>query len=339
MSFFKDHKGFAGILIGLALVFLATSVLAFNAMQKASKAERRAIAQYRNLESLMAIYPPPTLENQERVASELAAFRAALSQSLGVFEDATELVGSSDAVEVLPKVQGLIVDLRRSANSAGVSISEDASFGFARYREEVEPPSPEVIPLLDKQIQIVEPLISLLIASGPDSIVEVSREYVESGDPNTRDPNRPIPDAPETFIIAQEETARVAGALETLAFQMVFEGYTQSLRDFLNELSSLNLPLVVRDIQVEPAIGSQAMTQSGGATQDAGNGQAGSPFASLFGGGESERPADAEGETEGEPEQVPIIEENLSRFTVTLEYIEVTLDLEAATAALEGGEE
>lgn len=336
MAFIKEHKIFAGILLGLLAVFVTSSVLTFNAMQAADKAGKRALAQYRSLESVMAIYPAPTRTNRERVAEELQRYREALGQSLAVFQSARRIEGSSDAVEVLPKVQGLIVDLRREANAAGVTISEDASFSFARYREEVAPPPPETIPLLDKQIQIIQPLVSLLIASEPEAIIQVFREYVEAGDPNQREPGRPIPDAPGTFIIAPEETARVPDALETLAFQLIFEGYTQSLRNLLNKLSDLNLPLVVRDIRVSPASGSGSLARQG---ENSGGGSGGdesaSPFSSLFGDADAAPPPGAETPESDEPEQVPIIEDNQSRFTVTLEFIEITLDMDAARETIE----
>jgi hypothetical protein len=43
----------------------------------------------------------------------------------------------------------------------------------------------------------------------------------------------------------------VPGAINTLAFGLTFTGYTDSLRELLNNLAKFDLPFVVRSIEVE----------------------------------------------------------------------------------------
>ncbi len=313
---------------GLLLLFLGNIGLVVVASQAAGKSERVARTLVRDLESLLSLYPAPSEANLNLARADLEAFRNALETSLAIFDSANQLSVSSDAIEVLPKIQGLIVDFRREAGRVGIAIPPEAAFGFDRYEESVEPPPAESISLLDKQIQILDYLIGILMTTSPEAIVDIEREYVEAGDPNTRDNGVPVPEVDGTFAIDEAVTARIPETVHTLAFRLTFSGYTESLRRLLNTLGKFEYPLVVRSVGVRPT--TEDRRQRAGSI----NATGGSPFASLFGSSdEAVRPD--EGGEEGVLAQLPIIEDNLSEYSVTVEYIEVVLNLDEIEAQFE----
>ena len=46
---------------------------------------------------------------------------------------------------------------------------------------------------------------------------------------------------------------RAPGFLDSTAFRLVFVGQTSALRAFLNRIGSFELPVLVREVEVEPA--------------------------------------------------------------------------------------
>ena len=98
-----------------------------------------------------------------------------------------------------------------------------------------------------------------------------------------------------------------------MAFSLTFKGYTDTLRDFLNRLSQFDLPIVVRNIKVKRPSGSETVVAPSGGGNNLDD------VFGLFGGGDSSGTAI----TEEGPK--PVIEENISQFTIILEFIEVVL--------------
>ncbi len=117
-----------------------------------------------------------------------------------------------------------------------------------------------------------------------------------------------------TFSIDPAVSARVPGAIDTLAFSITFRGYTDALREFLNRLAQFELPIVVRSVEVERPSGSETVVAPPRRNEP-------EDIFARFGGEESEAQPDR---NEGQG-PVPVIEENISEFTVLLEFIEVVL--------------
>jgi hypothetical protein len=121
------------------------------------------------------------------------------------------------------------------------------------------------------------------------------------------------------FQINPAVSARVPGAIDTLAFRVTFTGYTPTLRKFLNNLAQFDLPIVVRSVVADrPATNAKAAKskQSKASNID--------DIFSVFGG--SSAPAEAaSAKAAPQANQTPVISETESSFTVTLEFIEIIL--------------
>ena len=204
----------------------------------------------------------------------------------------------------------LVNGLTGETEPAPIETSGDFAFGFDAYADAATiPADPQLVPLLDKQRQILSALVDKLIASHPQSIELIEREALEK--------NATAAQIPGTFVIDPAVSARVPNAIDTLAFRVSFKGYTESLRLFLNELAKFDLPIVVRGVQVERPIGSDTVNVK--QTDESNN------FEAIFGSfGMEESTEDA---TEAEA-QKPVIVDNLSTFTLLLEFIEVVLPAE-----------
>ena len=94
-------------------------------------------------------------------------------------------------------------------------------------------------------------------------------------------------------------SARVPGAIDTLAFQVKFTGYTPTLRKFLNNLAYFQLPVVVRSVEVNRL---DAKPQ----------GRSSEAFGNVS-------------TLNTDDNKTPVISEIESIFTVTLEFIEVII--------------
>jgi hypothetical protein len=111
------------------------------------------------------------------------------------------------------------------------------------------------------------------------------------------------------FAVDPRVTARVPGFVNSTGFRITFVGQTGALRDFLNRLAAFEQPVIVRSVEIEPM--SEPQRSQGSATSAP-------SLASLFG-----NPSTATVGPVTPTGPVPIVSQNLSRFTVTVESIEL----------------
>ena len=191
-----------------------------------------------------------------------------------------------------------------------IIVPDDFAFGFEQYLDEATMlDDDELIPLLDKQRQILSYLLNKLYEAEPESIVSVEREVLEQKAEGSS--------SAKGFAIHPAITAKVPGAINTLAFRLAFKGYTDSLRRLLNDLAKFDLPIVVRSIEVDRPSGMSTTTKVP-ANNDL------DTFFGVFDGGsnlEVKAPEEA---------QKPVISENISTFTIVLEFIEIALPAQSA---------
>lgn len=320
------------LFIWMLLCLLACAAGIYVVLQeknKVAEARERIDSEKNRLQSLLRADPAPTPENVEKSARNVESLKRELQAIRRDLDQGDRLDISEDEVDVLTGIQRYISEYRSKienhTNPQGerepIGTPEDFAFGFPQYLDEATPPDREAaIPLLDKQRQILSHILDQLIASNPDSIESVKRGLVERGSREKR--QRGENEDGGGFQIKPAISARVPGAIETMAFSVTFTGFTDSLREFLNKISEFKLPLVVRSIEVERPSGGETTIErpgNGGGLDD------------IFGSFDDSEGEEPEGELELEGRQLPseaqkpVIEENVSRFTVVLEFIEVVL--------------
>ncbi|MFL2826202.1 MAG: hypothetical protein ACJZ8T_03930 [Coraliomargaritaceae bacterium] len=312
MELFKKHiLFFSGISIcTIALIAgLVFSVLAALDLSKKSKSFDRT---ERNLKRMLVASPSPVDENV--IASDLNVLK--LSEKLESIreelERGLEAEASIDGVRVAAGIQQYISKFTTLAKTheseygpSPIEIPEDFAFGFDRFKLESKvPDDPKEIAMLDKQRDILDFLISELFATHPKGILAIKRQTAKQSDDNDFDDY--YGDS-SIFNIGSSVTSKVEGAIDTIAFEISFSGKTNTLRGFLNRLAEFERPIVVRSINVSRP--NETIKRR-----------------------LNETDVDLESLTKEELEKLkeeekrdPIVTENISDFTLTLEYIEIVL--------------
>ena len=329
MNWYRQYPGFA---IGLTLCGLvAAGEIALGVERwMASRAEATRLQQRRaELEGMGQLNPAPTRAVSSAIEADLARAQAALAAMR------TELSGQATAAEKLraAKVPAARTDaffdlatyverVKEAAAKAGVQLRPEAArAGFAQYAN--EGPEVERIEPVFRQRQLAEHLLTLLLEARPEAIVAVRRERprtkaereaeaqaIANGQP------APAPeggDGPDFFALDPRGSARVPGFVETTGFRLTFQGETAALRLFLNRLAAFELPFLVREIEVDP------VSAEDSAAEVPASGPA--PAAALLNAVPAARePAPVA--TKG-PAQTPLVPRSSSRFTVTVEHVEL----------------
>lgn len=325
MGLLKKNLIFSLVVLVCILAFAAGAYLAFAESGKISQAKQKISSAKSQLNSALNADPAPTEDNIQASAENVDELIEKLKSMRTNLEQGSRMKTSSDGIQVMASIQQYISDYQRKVQentreeeeAAPITVPEDFAFGFEQYINTSSiPDDPEVIPVMDKQRQILSYLLNTLFEANPHSIVSVRREVVENKakPEDGRERNR---DRGQGFEVNPAISARVPGAIETLGFSLTFTGYTDSLREFLNSLAKFELPIVVRSIEVDRAE-TRAVTQT--PAQNSSN------LDAIFGafGGEAES-AEANEPQEPQEAQLPVIAENVSSFTVTLEFIEIVL--------------
>ncbi len=321
MGLLKKNLNFCILVLVCLLVFAAGAYLAFAESGKVTAAQKKINRAEAQRTSLLSADPAPSPENVAASEQNVAQLRAQLDKIRENLQRGAGINASEDGVRVVASIQQYFAEYQRRftaiTNQVGdedvpCDVPNGFAFGFDRYFDEATPPQdPAVARTLDKQRQILSYILDQLIEASPHSIKEVKREVLE-----VKPDSKGKASEAAGFKINPAISARVPGAIDTMAFAVTFTGYTDSLRSFLNELAKFDLPIVVRSVEVQRPQGSATT-----ATRvNAGNAN------DIFGVFGASAPTSDEA-----PEEVqkPVISENVSSFTVILEFIEIILPFDS----------
>jgi len=315
MGFLKKNLLFCIVVTLCVAASIVGVVFALNASGEVKKAERSLTSAEAQLSTLLKADPAPTEDNLEAAGRNLAELQAALAAIREDLQSGASLATSSDGVSVMAGIQQYISKFQKAVDAHKdetgepdpIETPDDFAFGFDAYFDEASMLEDAAkVTLLDKQRQILSYLLTQLIAADPESIDAVKREILETDQEQKS----------KSFSVDPAVSARVPGAIDTMGFSLTFSGYTDSLRELLNRLSRFELPIVVRSIKVERPSGSETVVAPA-RRNDPDN------IFALFGDGASPGPSTTKEQPAEGPE--PVIEENVSQFTVILEFIEVVL--------------
>ncbi|MGF1447988.1 MAG: hypothetical protein ACFB20_01075 [Opitutales bacterium] len=332
MPFAKENPIFTAILALCALVFLGGVALAVLAWMDAGDAQDRLDSARNQTRAARQVEMAPTDANIEKAQANIDLLKRKEAQLL-------EAVASAGNIEQAPSdlrganLRGNLLRLptrmrqlaaETAAANVDIEFEENLRFGFDRYFDEAWPPSgitigtPEERQLIEDlflQQSVIEYLTKTLFESAPESwppgedMIDPDAEIEpfplrltavkrENALPHTIRSTRDIPGVFEIEPAISAETELI----DTIAFQVEFESYSKTLREFLRQLGSYEIPIVVRSVEVAPVETSRRRT----ANVDFGD--------EFF---------DSSNEPEVEEVLEPVIEIVESRFTVTLEYIQL----------------
>lgn len=318
MEFFKKHIVFF-VLVALGVIaFFAFGYLYFSNLSKLESAKTKVTESRGALRQLLGRDMASTEANRQSMENYLQQLEDSFQRIRGEIlrTDLTEKLFS----EVPETPQRFTFthlafreEMKRMATSEDYSIELSPAvdhFSFDRYPG--TPPPQNLIAPLYRQREIIRFVLSGLFEARPNALLSVKRGAVpgETAAPAaavTRGRGQAATSSsdPEAglFTIRPDISARVPGVVDTVPVQVVFIGRTVALRSFLNNLAESDLPIVVRNVEVK----SLAQRRENRPTRGRG--------------GDSESAAPA-ATARGVPAGFSVvISENLSEFTVTLEFL------------------
>ncbi len=322
MASFKSHPVFYSMLIACGVVALGEAYLIY-ASYGSQKTELKRLADKQNeLKGLFETAPSPNVENKKAIEEDFTHTDAERNKMVAMLQGSGDFAANlhssippAASMDAYFKINQFVEGMRNKMQEAHIAIKPDERFGFSDYSS--HGPVTELIQQVDYQRQVDEYILNALVAASPKDLVSVQREQPmtkaalaarDAAIAAAKASGQPLPTSDsdhaegDIFSVDSRITARVQGFVDTIGFRITFEGQTESLRLFLNKISSFELPLVVRSVEVEPAsvLDASAAAPSSSATTPK-----------------------------------PIVDNLPSKFTVTVEYIDLVTapKAEAAPAA------
>jgi hypothetical protein len=333
MISFKEYPLFVSVLGVCGLFALGEGWCIFDRW----RAARDAAGQFENkrteLHAMGGLTPAPT----RAVATAIEADLARLQRALGAMQD--ELKGRGPAAERLRATKvpvtrsdeyfdlaTFVEKTRELAKTHQVELKPEAArFGFSLYANE-GPEDDRIAPVFHQRL-IAQYLVESLFDAKPRALLAMQREpplTPKEKEERAAAPAAPpagLPDNPDFFAIDPRASARVPGYVEATAFRLTFVGQTEALRDLLNKLASFELPVLVREVEVEPASSGDLATEVTAASDEPPPPPSAAPSIVLT----TDSPAAKPGaqSTPKAPSVAPIVAKPWCKFTVTVEYIEL----------------
>jgi hypothetical protein len=346
MSWYRKNPLFAVGLTVLTLLALGEIALIYERWAETRAVAKKLEQRKAELQAMTQLTPPPEREVATAIEADLAKAQQALTSMQ------TELKGKGAAAERLrtAKLPAARTDayfdlatfverMRELARKAEVDVRPEAArFGFAAFAN--EGPAQDHIEAVFRQRQIAQYLIESLLEARPRALLSVKRERTLSKEEREARAaaianGQPAPeldsagDGPDYFVIHPGLTARVPNYVDTSPFRFVFIGQTGALRTFLNRLAAFELPVLVREVEVDVAsieeLTAQVTTEEP-APIDQPAVVAATPPSVVLTADAPPSPAPKSVAPKAPPPRnvaTPIVTRSLSKFTVTVEFVEL----------------
>ncbi len=264
MSWLKQNPLLAAGLI-LGVVALGAEGWALQAArQQAARALAGLAQKKQDRDWLVRQSPALTEANEQAIAQDLVQagkVLAALREALAAREPApSDAKVPVEPLEAYFGIAGFVEQMRALAARAQVTIRPEERFGFAAHAN--EGPAKELVPAVSRQLRLAGLLTEALIEARPRTLLAVQRERpltaVQREQRNQS--GLAVPSAAtgnsggsgDFMEVSTPESLRIPARLESEVFRFEFTGQTPALRAFLNSLAALPLPVVVRRVEVEP---------------------------------------------------------------------------------------
>lgn len=282
------------IALGLLLAGVAASGTAvFFAWRSMSGAEQQLQLRQREWLALQRVSPAPTPAVVAAITGDVQQAEAALKalrETLRGGDSGAHLRAAKVPAERTDSYFDLAAYVERMRSAAArhhVAVPADERFGFAGYAN--GGPANGRIAVVFRQRQVLQHLLDELFAASPQRLDKVERDL--PGDGKSQGTTEP-----DLFVMDRTWSVQVPHFIDTLAFRITFTGETAVLRRWLDRLARFDVPVVVRMVEAMPLKGAQTV------------------------GRVATRPLVLTGAEEPVP---PLVARVPTRFTVTLEYLEL----------------
>lgn len=342
----KKNIGFFITITLFVFIFILGIVLLFLKNSEENKVTKLIKRSESSLVELLENNPSLNQENELESEKNISHLKQIYERKIRLVESRDPILTETDDNRFLGSVRDHYQKLRALCKPSeqeenNIKIPEDFGFGFDVYvkqgaiTDEMKP----YVSQMDKQRQLIEYLSKSLINTQPDGITSIKREYVEFQGTNAKEKSS----ASDSYEIPSQLSVKKEGVVNTLAFELTFYGHTSSLRGFLNSLSDAPYPFIVQNIRVKSASKKEIEESAFKAktiTKVVKKATPDNAFAALFGISDKKEEKEEIKETEVTVlRREPIIKEDASTFTVVIEYIDYTYDIEKQLGELSNQDE
>lgn len=332
LPFFKLALGL------VALVAAGEAWCIYERYTAALLAEKKLVQARGQLQVVADTAPAPSRETAVQIEADLARAQRALAamqaELRGRGPSAAALAAMKTPVARTDSFFDLATYVEQSralAAKQGVFIAPGAAhFGFSLYANEA--PEAALIGPVFRQRLVARYLVEALFAARPRALLSLQRERpltaeerktraeaLAAADPAAAaaaQPEKSSTLSPDYFDLDPRLGAGASGFVEVSAFRLVFTGQTAALRALLNQLASFELPVIVRAVDVEPASGEDLL----GASEESAPLPAAAAMASSI---VLSAPAPKAAPANKPAANTPLVPKALSKFTVTVEFVEL----------------
>jgi len=337
MDFVKRNPILTAVLAICVAAFAVESFFLVRFNSAVTVAQRNLQTSDSNAKSAVSQQPAPTAENKAAAQKNVADLNDDLQHIVSTLQDTPKKIPAapSNGADLLAAINGYVVKYDDLATQKGITLpSPKFTFGMAQYFGPVAAPPADKINAVFTQLSVLDYVMDIMMNKAKDEnqkmiMVSVQREDVTApaSATTTVSASTDTDDAKnELFRVDPLVSARGPG-VNTYPFKIRFIGYTDALRILLSELANFEMPLVVRSVEVEPAtpdilsaFSTPGSTTSGGDTT--------TRTLSTMGSGNAAAAAAA-----ANANRKPVVAENLSQFTLIIEYIELPSTKPADAAA------
>ena len=303
MNWFKRNPLLGTVLLLCAAAAATEGWMLQRTRQKAARSVAVLAQKRQERDWLARQTPAPSEANEQAIAQELAAAGKSLAELRAALQPREPKTSPASTpakpIDAYFDIAAFVEETRNLAGRAQVMIRPDERFGFAAHMN--EGPESDLVPAVFRQRLAAKRLVDALLEARPRVLVGVQRERPQTAaqraQRNQSDQSAPAADnvvasaaaAGDFFEFPARNSLRVPGRVESEVFRLEFTGQTPALRAFLNNLANFPIPVVVRRVEVEPLL---AESTSAVATP-----AVGAP--------------------------VPLVAQNLSKFAVVVECVEL----------------
>jgi hypothetical protein len=252
MSRSRQLRWWAGCAL-VTMIGLAAGGWPLAASWRAARAATRGCARLERQTRRIKAVPPA---QARAVEAELAAARVALAGLMAQLGPKDRPAAPAGAPATRTEAFFLLTSglrrMREALQRAGVDVRPDEQFGFSAYAN--EGPPAELQPAIARQLRLAGGLIDALAAAHPRQLAAMQRTRPIGAPAASRGEPTGAGDADRLALDSRLSVAE-RDLIATDAFRLVFVGATPALRSFLNGLAASDLPVLVRNVTVEPVAG------------------------------------------------------------------------------------
>ena len=293
------------VLFGVGIILVLVFILWSKARRNSGIEELDALQRRLQFSNAGLVTPSAAVLEELRQANErLERLDSSLDKALfRDLNDPSRSESNGDSTSAFFELAEFVESMAQKFEHKRISLPDKTRFGFMEFKQ--QGPDIEILSGVLAQRIASEHVLEPLLSARPISLVGLKREFLET-EPDEQSLLQQAAGNRSSRRTHPEDTIEMNSKedeFESYNFELVFEGHTESLRQYLAGILASPLPILVNELEVTP------LNRFGSDESQSRSNLSSNPFDLIT----EEEPAT----TEDGP--VPIIRNNLSAFRLLLE--------------------